>query len=147
MIPKQACVLAIVLGILAPTLADPPKKLPSKELKAIEGKWTVVKFIHSDRETTPDEVTVEFKAGTINFAQAAAGEVVELEPTTDPKCLDFKIKTGSGALKEGAAYESIYKLDGDTLTWAVYLGKGKNRPAGFEKHDGVLIMVLKRVKG
>ena len=63
-----------------------------------------------------------------------------------PRCLDFKIKTGSGALKEGVAYESVYELDGDTLTWVVDLGKAKNRPAGFEKQGCVMIMVLKRVK-
>src|SRR4051812_22382416 len=74
-----------------------------KELKAVEGKWAVVKFIHPDRETTPDDVTVEFKGRTIGFDKSAAGEVVELDPATDPRCLDFKIKTGSGALRDGSA--------------------------------------------
>jgi uncharacterized protein (TIGR03067 family) len=133
--------LAIALGI-----GGPPDKLPEKELKAVEGKWAVEKFIHPDREITPDGVTVVFKGGAIDFDKSAPGEVVEVDGVTDPKCLDFKIKTGSGALKEGAAYESVYKVDGDTLTWAVYLGKGKNRPAGFDKQDEVMVMVLKRLK-
>ncbi|HJZ58586.1 MAG TPA: TIGR03067 domain-containing protein [Gemmataceae bacterium] len=135
--------------------AAPSKELPEaakKELKALEGKWRVVKFLHSDRDTTPgtgeDEVTVEFKGNTIDFAKAATGVVAELDPATDPKCLDFKAQVGSGVFKKDSTYESVYKLDGDTLTWAVYVGRGKNRPVAFDKPTdaGVMVMVLNRIK-
>lgn len=138
-------------GLLAASgPAAPSKELPEaakKELKALEGKWRVVKFLHSDRETTPgtgeDEVTVEFKGGTIDFAGSATGSVVALDPTTDPKCLDFK-----GLYKKDTIYESVYKRDGDTLTWAVYHGQGRSRPTAFDKPTdaGVMVVVLNRVK-
>jgi uncharacterized protein (TIGR03067 family) len=149
--------LVVVLAGLLTTSgpAAPPKEPPEaakKELKALDGKWRVVKFLYFDRETTPgtddDDVIVRFKGRTIDFDGQAKGEVAELDPATDPKCLDFKVSMGSGVLAKGSTYESIYKLDDDTLTWAVYVGRGKNRPAAFDKPTaaGVMVMVLNRVK-
>ena len=143
--------VVVLAGLLAGSgPVAPTKELPEaakNELRALEGKWRVVKFLHSDRESTPgtgeDEVTVEFKGGTIDFAGSATGVVVELDPATDPKCLDFK-----GLYKKDTIYESVYKRDGDTLTWAVYHGRGKSRPVSFDKPTdaGVMVMVLNRVK-
>jgi uncharacterized protein (TIGR03067 family) len=102
--------VAVLAGLLvASGPAALSKELPEaakKELKALEGKWRVVKFLHADRETTPgtgeDEVTVEFKGNTIDFSRAATGVVAELDPATDPKCLDFEARVGSGAFKTGS---------------------------------------------
>jgi uncharacterized protein (TIGR03067 family) len=148
--------VVVLAGLLvASGPAAPPKEVPEaakKELKALEGKWRVVKFLHADRETNPgtdeDEVTVEFKGDTVDFAGAATGVVAELDPATDPKCFDFKVAAGSGVFKAGTTYESVYKRDGDTLTWAVYTGRGKNRPATLDKPTdaGVMVMVLNRIK-
>ena len=149
--------LAIILGIMGvlPIPANPPKELSEaarKELKTLEGKWRVVKFLHFDRETTPEadgyDVIVEFKGNTIDFNKSATGVVIELDPATDPKCLDFKVPVGSGVFKNGSTYESVYKLDGDTLTWAVYTGRGKSRPTAFDKptEAGAMVLVLNRVK-
>jgi uncharacterized protein (TIGR03067 family) len=148
--------LAVVVCVTgtAPALANPPEDLPvaaKKELKVLEGKWRVVKFQYSDHETTPDgdEVVVEFKGGAIDFAKSAAGAVVMLDPGTDPKCLDFKVSVGSGVFKKDTTYESVYKLDGDTLSWAVHIGReGKNRPSAFDKpkNSEVMVMVLNLAK-
>src|SRR5262245_29395305 len=141
-------VLAALFAVAGPM--SPQKELPEaarKELKALEGKWRVVKFLHSDRETTPgtgdDEVVVEFKGNTIDFAGSATGVVVDLDPTTDPKCLDFK-----GLYQKDAIYESVFKRDGDNLTWAVYHGRGKSRPTAFDKPTDpkLMVIVLRRVK-
>jgi uncharacterized protein (TIGR03067 family) len=143
--------VVVLAGLLvASGPAVPSKELPEaakKELRALEGKWRVVKFVHSDRETTPgegdDAVVVEFKDNTIDFAGSSTCVVADLDPATDPKCLDFK-----GPFKKDMIYESVYKRDGDTLTWAVYHGQGKNRPTAFDKPTdaGVMVMVLTRVK-
>jgi uncharacterized protein (TIGR03067 family) len=152
MMLRNAFALATVLGVvIAPTLADSPKELSGeakRALKALEGKWQAVKFLHADRETTPDALVVEFKGDTIDFAGAATGVVVTLDPATEPKCLDFKVRVGSGLLKQGSTYESVYQRDGDSLTWAFYHGRGKNRPTAFEKptDPGVIVMVFNRVK-
>ena len=117
-------------------------------MKALEGKWRAVKFLHSDRETTPDGLVVEFKGDAIDFAGVATATVVVLDPATDPKCLDFEAQVGSGVFKKGSTYESVYKRDGDKLTWAVYHGREKNRPTSLDKptDPGVMVMVIARVK-
>ena len=106
-----------------------------------------MKFLHSDRETTPDGLVVEFKGDAIDFAGVATATVVAT-PATDPKCLAFKVRRGSGVLKKGSTCESVYKRDGNTLTWAFYHGRGKNRPTALDKPTdrGVMVMVFKRVK-
>jgi uncharacterized protein (TIGR03067 family) len=149
---RNVFALALAVGAsTAPALADPPKGLSGeakRELKALEGKWRAVKFLHADRETAPDALIVELKGDTIDFAGVAAGEVVALDTTTGPKCLDFKVRVGSGVLKKGSTYESVYRRDGDNLTWAFYHGRGKNRPTAFAKptEPGVMVMVFTRVK-
>jgi uncharacterized protein (TIGR03067 family) len=152
---RTLCTLVLTAAVGGTALAETPKELSGaarRELRILEGKWRVVRFLHSDRETTSgtgdDEVVVKFKGDTIDFAGSAAGAVVELDPATDPKCLDFKALVGSGVFKKGSTYESVYKLDGDVLTWAVYVGRGKNRPTAFDKPTdaGVMVMVLNRVK-
>jgi uncharacterized protein (TIGR03067 family) len=138
-----------------PIPVEPPKELPEaakKALKTLEGKWRFVKILHFDRESVPgtgeDTLTVEFKGKTINFDNMATGAVVALDAGTDPKCLDFTVPKGFGVLKKGAIYESIYKRNGETLTWAVCVGRGKNRPVAFNRptDPGVMVMVLTRVK-
>lgn len=135
--------------------AGPPKELSGKakrELKAMEGKWRAMKFLHADRETVPgttdDAFIVTIAGGKIDFAGVAAAAITDLDPTTDPKCLDFKVREDSGVLKENSVYESVYKRDGDKLTWAFFHGRGKSRPTGLDKPTvpGLMVMVLTRVR-
>jgi uncharacterized protein (TIGR03067 family) len=157
MIRRHAFITALVGGlvVVASLFGAPPKELPDaarKELKALDGKWRVTKVVFSDREAIHDEddngLVFSFKEGAIDFAESGSGVVVELDPATDPRCLDFKTLKGFGVLKEGSTYESIYKLDGDALTWAVHVGREKNRPVTFDKptDPGTLVIVLNRVK-
>ena len=149
-------VLAVAAGVaLSTAAADPPKDLSGeakRELKALEGKWRAVKFLHADRETVPgtddDPFVITVAGGKIDFAGVATAEVTDLDPTTDPKCLDFKARVGSGLLKAGSVYESVYKRDGETLTWAFYHGRGKSRPTSLDKPSDpeLMVMVLTRVK-
>jgi uncharacterized protein (TIGR03067 family) len=142
----------LALSLAAPT--DPPKELPAaaqKELKTLEGKWRIVIVVHPDREAPRDDdgEVFEFKGNAIDFAEGSGtGQVVGLDLETDPRCLDFTMRKGFGVLREGATFESIYKLDGDTLTWALYVGRGKSRPTAFDKPtvEGGMVIVLKRVK-
>lgn len=154
MSPRKCFVLAIVLGMAGgtPLRADSPKVV-KKELKALEGKWKKVKFVHFDvesvKEPGDDDVIVEFKGDRIEFNGSAVGAIVELDAAADPKCLDFKIRSGGdGIFRKGSTYESSYKLDGDTLIWAVYHGRGKNRPTAFDRptEPGVIVMKFDRVK-
>ena len=53
-----------------------------------------------------------------------------------------------GGTVKDQVYESIYKVDGDTLMLAVHIGEGKKRPEKFEspKDSGVVFITLKREK-
>jgi uncharacterized protein (TIGR03067 family) len=150
---SSVVVLAGLLLTATPT--DPPKKLPDaakKELKALEGKWRAVKFIHSDRETVPgtddDPFLVTVTGVKIDFAGVATAVVADLDTTADPKCIDFKVGVASGVLKADSVHESVYKRDGDTLTWAFYHGRGKSRPTSLGKptDPALMVMVMTRVK-
>jgi uncharacterized protein (TIGR03067 family) len=155
MIRRHTWISALVGGlVVVPSLfGAAPKELPEgaqKELKALEGKWRVVKVVFSDREAVHDEdsdLVFSFKGSAIDFAKSGSGVVVALDAATDPRCLDFKMLKGFGVLKEGATYESVYKRDGDTLSWAVHVGREKNRPVTFEKpaDPGTLVIVMSRV--
>ncbi|HJZ56221.1 MAG TPA: TIGR03067 domain-containing protein [Gemmataceae bacterium] len=143
----------IVALSLTAAPADPPKELSEaakKELKKFEGKWKAEKVTSSEGEITPPdgEGMLEIKDRKILLDGKSFGEITELDPSVDPKCLDFKVLVGKGALSEGTVIETIYKIDGDTLTWAVYLGADKKRPANFDapKEAGTFVVVLKRVK-
>lgn len=148
--------LLVSLAVFVPTanaqqetdLTDAAKK----ELKKLEGKWQLVKLTSTEgeREATAveAELLLEFKGKLMRIGGKEIAEVRALDPGVDPKCLDFKAVAGMGEIKEGTVYESVYKIDGDTLTWAVYVGAGNKRPANFDapKDAGTFVVVLKRVK-
>ena len=146
-------VALLFLALAAPL--DPPKLSDeaAKELKTFDGKWTVVKEILStgERESPQfngKDIVVEFKDRKMMFGELSLFEIATLDPSTDPKCLDVKSLVDFGALKKGTTYESIYKFDGDTLTWVGYAGEDKKRPANFDAPKDALtgVLVLKRVK-
>lgn len=147
---------AMVSVLLLVPAADPPKEkelsdAAKKELMKLQGKWQAEKVNSGGtEEMTPPEAAgqIEFKGRKILLAGKNLAEVADLDPTTDPKCLDFKVGMQNGALQKGTVYESVYKIDGDTLTWAIYIGAGGMRPANFDppKEAGFVLVVLKRVK-
>jgi uncharacterized protein (TIGR03067 family) len=147
----------VVSLVLAAPAADPPKEMElpvaaQKELKKLEGKWKLVKEVSADGEREP-EVVVEFKGRKLSLDMKEKKEnfefsVTALDPSTDPKCIDFTVLVEKGPLAKGTVIEAIYKLDGDTLTLVGYAGEGKKRPANFDppKDEGAGMWVLKRVK-
>jgi uncharacterized protein (TIGR03067 family) len=147
-------VLATLLALALAAPADPPKEKElsaeaKKELKKLEGKWKVAKLGVNGQERTlgPDdrELAAEIKDGKWIFTGVEKAEIVAIDPTTEPKCIDFKsVEKG----RAGTVDEAIYKIDGDTLTIALYQGKGKQRPANFDtpKDAGTILVVLNRVK-
>ena len=91
---------------------------------------------------------VEPAAGKVLLGEMDLLEVAALDPSADPKCIDFKAAVDIGELRKGTVYESIYKFDGDALILAVHMGEAKARPAKFEapKDSKVVLVTLKRVK-
>ncbi|MBP3958398.1 TIGR03067 domain-containing protein [Gemmata sp. G18] len=138
----------VVLSVLA-VLPDPTEKWPEAartELKNLQGHWRVEKNISAgDEMMPPEEQIAQFKGRFLISEGGDVVEVVAIDPTTDPKCIDFR---GIFPDRPNAVTEAVYKLDGDTLILHLYMGEGKSRPAGLDpqKEKGFELVVLKRVK-
>ncbi|AWM36894.1 hypothetical protein GobsT_52360 [Gemmata obscuriglobus] len=145
-------VAAVVL--LAP--AEPPKAeakelspAAKKEVEKLQGKWKLIKGARAGKEyehTEGDpELVVEFKGRTWVLNGVEKAEIVALDPSTDPKCLD--LKSQEKARGDNVVDEAIFRLDGDALIVCLYQGSGKSRPSSFDipKDKDTILVVLKRV--
>ena len=123
-----------------------------KDLEKLQGKWKATKVVIDGNETEPKmdgaDVIVEFKKEKFLFAGNEFFDVAALDPSATPKLLDFKALADMGDITKGNTYEGIYKLDGDTLELALYIGEGSKRPAKFEseKDSKVIVVTFKREK-
>src|ERR1700722_933767 len=138
---------------LTTTTIEPPRELSKeaqKEVKKLTGKWQVQKEIkasgEADRSDDPNGA-VEFKERTVVIRGMELLEIASLDPSTDPKCIDFKTAKDFAPFQKGDVLEAIYKLDGDILTMALYEGEGNKRPTNLNppKNAGITLVVMKRV--
>lgn len=144
---------ALVLLAVVPSQFSEDVK---KELKLLAGHWDYIKG--QSKEGTLDIAAEKPHVLTINGAKWEVrpkdGEevkeravIVGFDPTTNPKIMDLKT-VPRDPNREGALIECIYKIDGDTLTVAMHIGRDKKRPADFDepKDSEVIVWTLKRVK-
>lgn len=152
-----ATLVALALGSPAALSDDKEKEKPlpeaaQKELKKLEGKWKATKAVTNGNEEVPsmdgNDVIIEFKGRKLLMNDKEVMDVAALDPSTDPKIIDIKALQAMGVTTKGQVYEAIYKLDGDALVMAVYVGEGKKRPEKFESPEGsgTVVVTLKRVK-
>jgi uncharacterized protein (TIGR03067 family) len=147
---------ALVALSFAVATADEPKlsEAAQKELKKFEAKWKAVKVVVNGNEEKEGgkEVFIEFKSRKVivtdDGKEMEFFEVAALDPSVTPKILDLKALMDTGPLKKGTIYEAIYKLDGDDLSFAIYIGEGKKRPEKLEseKDSNVVVVTFKREK-
>lgn len=140
---------AVLVALFLAPAAD-LNEAAKKELKAVEGNWTVVSWVINgeERELPADEqVAVTITGAKFTFGKFGDGEFTAIDPSTDPKILDFKMLRKPAS---GVTNEAIYKVEKETLTVVVYLGEGSNRPANFDaaskKDSNTAKFVLKRSK-
>jgi uncharacterized protein (TIGR03067 family) len=147
----------VALTLTAPA-AEPQKEkeLPEaakKDLKKLEGKWKAVKLVANDNEQENpmldgEEVVLEFKGRKLALMGKDYFDITELDPSTTPKIIDLKGLEDKGGIRKDTVYEGIYKIDGETLTIALYVGAGNKRPEKFEspKESNIIVVTLKREK-
>jgi uncharacterized protein (TIGR03067 family) len=152
--------LAAVMALAFVIAADPPKEKEKelsadakKELKKLEGAWKAVKVVRADgEEESPkmggEDVVIEFKERALLLNGKEFLEITSVDPSTDPKCIDFKAVVDRAAVTKGTVFEGIFKLDGDTLLLALDADGGTKRPAKFEppKDSKVMVVTFKREK-
>lgn len=145
----------IALALAAPGAPEEKEKeltaAAKKELKALEGKWTGTKFVIDGNDVPApegDEKSIEFKGRKFLVAGKEFFDIVSVDPSADPKLIDFKGLQDMGDISKGTVYEAIYKIEKDTLTIALYFGAGQKRPAKFEsdKDSKVVLVTFERVK-
>jgi RNA polymerase sigma factor (sigma-70 family) len=136
----------------------------AKELKAMEGKWRIVKLESEGKELPADAIAAArwtIKGGQIEvtdeFTEEPTVLKLVLSPAVEPKQFDTTMeKIGKGkqainnqaAALKGKVVPGIYKRDGDTLTVCMRstdkLDDG--RPKELKAGEGVVLLVLERVK-
>ncbi len=127
--------------------ADAFNEAAKKDLQALQGDWILQSIEENGMKVElgdDQQAILTFKDTQWSFPPTKQqGEVIALDPTTNPKRIDMK-STPEG--REASVREGIYKLDGDSLI--LCLGKGKNRPTNFDppKEAGTTLTTLKRVK-
>ncbi len=137
------CLLVLVTSMAS---ADDTKE-KDKDVKALQGKWSVVKGVDRGKPVPPKElegVEIEFKDSMyiIWEGKKEVKTTFTLDLSQKPKVM--KLDTPDN---EPKMVEMIYEIDGDDLKLA-FTKCGGDRPKSFEVKEGidVQIMILKRKK-
>lgn len=139
----QNMLIGITLSL--PVLgADEPTSSGPKELKRIQGEWVLQRIERNGTKSEVDldepKMVLEIKENKWIFTGKEKGKIIAM----DSRILDIKsLEEG----RVGEVDESIYKLTGDTLTFCIYQGNGKNRPTEFaSKDEDTIVAVFSRLK-
>lgn len=89
-----------------------------KDRQQIEGKWKIVSLVVNGNHVPPEETQKYLVRNKVDgtWSLREEGDVISqgtstLDPTTDPKSLDFTVTKGEG---EGNQHLGVYELDGNT---------------------------------
>jgi uncharacterized protein (TIGR03067 family) len=124
-----------------------------KELKRLEGTWTIVAAEIKGQKAPEDDlkgqqVQMVFKGN--KYAQPIMGEIVEegtfqIDPSKKPATMDMTIQSGKD---KGKTQLCIYEIKGDTLKVSMADPGSKERPTSFTttEKDAFQSAILKREK-
>jgi uncharacterized protein (TIGR03067 family) len=159
-------ILAAGLPQEAQKPADPPraedkkvktvdkKEAIQKELKKLEGTWTIVSWEVKGRKLADEglkalqvmQITIKGNEWTHTHPRWMYKVTIQIDPTKDPKTIDltFPLPMGRKILTRGI-YQLTSTTEGETLTVCRTDQKGLPRPKEFKttEREG-LLMVLKR---
>ncbi len=96
-------------------------------MKKFQARWKATAATVNGEDALPNngkDAFLEFKGRkmllTQNDKEMEFFEIEAADPSTTPKLLDLKAVADMGPITKDTIYEAIYKLDGDTLTIALY---------------------------
>jgi uncharacterized protein (TIGR03067 family) len=140
---KSRLVMAVIAVAFLVGADDKKEEALKKELKSLEGTWTVASATFqgkADKEEAgefifaADQLTMKNKEGkkeTVSF---------KIDPSKKPKIMDF---TPAAEKKNASPGKAIYELDGDTLK--ICVGPPDKRPDEIGD-KGQVLFTLKRKK-
>jgi len=146
-------VALLLIGPLAPTVADDAKKLSPKDkvLAQLQGQWQLQWMEREEkREDSDGKAVVTIKGDKWMFGKREIG-VIEIDPSTKPMVIDIRIKENLAEADKDQTLEGIFKLDGDRLTCCFSRSRGqagKERPTEFSTkgNSRMVLEEFKRVK-
>jgi uncharacterized protein (TIGR03067 family) len=122
--------------------ADPAADKLTEALKPFQGKWMLERTLTTGdkfvRKPGENDIVLEFKGQKLLVNGNDAGEVLAVHNDIKPTGFDLRrVDVPEG----GKADEAIYKIDGDKLTIAIYIGGERLRPANFDEptKDGIVV--------
>ena len=139
----------LALGVLHAAPVPKDTRTPAQiELGRLEGIWRVTSFRVGgvDLPRGGEELVLTVKGGEFAWANGRGhgGKIVRIDPTKNPKEVDYTFADGPDA---GKVLKAIYKLDGDTFT-DCFGAAGADRPTAFEstKENGLYVLTYTRVR-
>jgi uncharacterized protein (TIGR03067 family) len=115
------------------------RNLAKKDLDAHQGQWKVVWVERNGVKTQVEATVVHTIRGNKWFIGELECCVIELDPTCDPKVIDYVNLLPEG---KGVRVEGIYRIDGDSLVWCWEGTDGvPSRPVEFRTERGTSRMM------
>jgi uncharacterized protein (TIGR03067 family) len=136
---------ALLLGAALCARAEDPT---ARELRWLQGRWIVAKFLYTPSRTTdPVAGTLEALGGSLDIMDGklspnppvknAQALPIQFDPTAKPKSVDL-------TLPDGRVLPGIYLLEADVLTLAVSTGDA--RPTTLRSAPGQVVVILTRFR-
>jgi uncharacterized protein (TIGR03067 family) len=126
---------------------------PNKDVELLQGTWRLVGYEALGKKAAGadvDKLAVTLTVQGDRYVDKSENKVAEegtfkLQPDKNPAQIDIHIESGPD---KGKLQLGIYKLAGDTLTFAIAPAGNKTRPGSFstQLESKYNIQVFKRVK-
>jgi uncharacterized protein (TIGR03067 family) len=127
---------ALAAGLLLVPAAPAQDEAKNKDLKALEGTWTVTSVERDGKEDKALSGATRVHSGTRYTLTPKNGTAVpgmfKIDPGQSPRTIDM---TPTAGRYKGKTLLGIYKLEGDTLT-ICFAEPGKDRPTEFVSKPG-----------
>jgi uncharacterized protein (TIGR03067 family) len=144
---RTVCLLSTILLLAVGLGSDSPKEYDdATQMVGLEGSWRLVMIEYQGRRTRQSGAGVTFRRGTYTWTGSPNG------PKNGNYIIDPKQKPAQLALTntdgpmKGRTDKEIYRIDGDTLTMAMFLTKGEERPQSFDVKKDLVLWTFKRLK-
>jgi uncharacterized protein (TIGR03067 family) len=147
---RYGLAVAVLLAVVA--VARPQDEANRKDLKAMEGTWTVTlheadgkKLSEEEAKKVDSKLIVKGGKYTVYFGdKEIASGTIKLDAAKTPRQIDAIAEEGPG---KGMAMPGIYEIKGDTMR-VCFAQPGKDRPKEFRTQEGTgqLLLGYKRAK-